>query len=280
MLEDAALSSRSSLPLGRPSSNPHTRTSSLLCPIPRLAGRQRLALDESALPFFGEDRWMSYELSWLDARGKPQISGLELRVPCASPNMVESKSLKLYLNSLAMDRFTDRSAVRRVLMADLSALLATAIRVELVDLDESPVALDRLPGHSLDALPVEISEYQRNPLLLRCTDGGATVSETWHTHLFRSLCPVTGQPDWGSVMVAYQGVAIEPNALLAYLVSYRCHAALHEDVIEQVFLDIQAQCRPVQLTVSGHFLRRGGIDINPLRSTEKNARSRRRLARQ
>ena len=277
------------LPLGRSAPVPTTRTPALLCPIPRAEGRRRLGLGED-LPFCGEDLWTGYELSWLDASGKPEVSGLRLRVPCTSPNIVESKSLKLYLNGLALDRFAGREEVRKTLLADLGPLLGGVLGVELLELEELGAAPNSPLGKSLDGLELTVSQHARNPALLRCLEGDARgewsakgeadVAETWHTHLFRSLCPVTGQPDWASVLVAYLGPAIAPQSLLAYLVSYRCHAAFHEDVIEQIFLDIQRRCRPRQLTVSGHFLRRGGLDINPFRSTEAAAAPVRRLARQ
>lgn len=249
------------------------------------------------LPFRGEDLWTGYELSWLDANGKPEVCGLRLRIPCTSPNIVESKSLKLYLNGFAQDRFSGREEVRKALLTDLCPVLGAAPSVELLNLEELGAAQNSPPGASLDGLELKVAQYERNPLLLRCREGEADrkgnagagneaaarqadVAETWHTHLFRSLCPVTGQPDWASLVVAYRGPAIDPASLLAYLVSYRRHAAFHEEVIERIFLDIQQRCRPQQLSVSGHFLRRGGLDINPFRSTEADAAPVRRLARQ
>ncbi len=266
--------------LGRPVPLPAARTPALLQPIARSEGRRRLGLQDAALPFFGEDRWTGYELSWLDAAGKPQVAGLRLRVPCASANMVESKSLKLYLNSIAQERFASSGAVRETLLADLRPLLGKGFHLELSDLDGLAFRIVRLPGKSLDELALASCEYERNPRLLRLKDGAGAVAETWRSHLFRSLCPVTGQPDWASIAIAYQGPAIEPSALLAYLISYRCHAAFHEEVVEQLFVDIQQRCRPTQLTVSGHFLRRGGLDINPLRTTQAHWTSSGRLARQ
>lgn len=275
--------------LGLSVRQPSTRAPSLLCPIPRAEGRRRLGLDAD-LPFRGEDLWTGYELSWLDARGKPEVSGLRLRIPCTSPNILESKSLKLYLNGLAQDRFRDREEVRQTLLADLGPVLGAALGVELLDLEDLGRAQSSPPGKSLDGLELKAAQQARAPLLLRCLEGDADgktgvggkarIAETWHTHLFRSLCPVTGQPDWASLVVAYRGPAIAAESLLAYLVSYRSHAAFHEEVIEQVFLDIQQRCRPQQLSVSGHFLRRGGLDINPFRSTEAAAAPVRRLSRQ
>ena len=275
--------------LGRSAPLPATRTPSLLCAIPRAEGRRRLGLGED-LPFHGEDLWTGYELSWLDANGKPEVCGLRLRIPCTSPNIVESKSLKFYLNGLAQDHFRSREAVRQTLLADLGPVLGGALGVELLDLEDLGRAQSSPPGKSLDGLELKAAQHERDPSLLRCLEGRpegktgaggkALVAETWHTHLFRSLCPVTGQPDWASLVVAYQGPAIAAESLLAYLVSYRSHAAFHEEVIERIFLDIQQRCRPQQLSISGHFLRRGGLDINPFRSTEAAAAPVRRLSRQ
>ena len=265
---------------GRPAPPAVARTPRLLHPIPRQERRRHLGLRAGALPFFGEDLWTGYELSWLDSTGKPQIAGLRLGVPCASTNMVESKSLKLYLNSLAEERFADRNAVRETLTAALRPLLGEGFSLELPDLGGPRFRSTRLLGKSLDRFVAAKYEYERNPSLLCLRDGAGVVAETWHSHLFRSLCPVTGQPDWASIRVAYQGPAIEPSALLAYLVSYRRHAAFHEDVVEQLFVDIQQHCRPIQLTISGHFLRRGGLDISPLRTTKTRWVPIRRLVRQ
>ncbi len=264
-------------------------TPSLLHPIERARARARLGV-AGALPFVGEDLWTGYEFSWLNASGKPVVAALRLRVPCASPNLVESKSMKLYLNGFAQVRFGSREEVEKVLEGDLASAFGAPVTVELPGLEDLE-SVARMPGESLDALDIEVSDYERKPELLMLADaqsgrrdgsgpGPGHVEAAWHTDLFRSLCPMTGQPDWASLLVAYRGPSIEPAGLLRYLVSYRRHAAFHEDTVERIFVDIMQRCAPTDLTVYGRFLRRGGIDINPFRSTSEARAPIGRLARQ
>ena len=272
--------SSSEMPLGRRSPPVSGHRPETLYPIPRAAARRRLGIADQAPPFTGEDRWTGYELSWLDLTGKPQVGGLRVRVPCRSPNMVESKSLKLYLNGLAQERFGRRSEVADLLTADLSAVTGSPVSVRVTDLADLAPAAEGLPGKSLDGLAPARFQYHCNPALLQPAASPETVSETWHTDLFRSLCPVTGQPDWASMLVSYTGPRIIAESLLAYLVSFRDHACFHEDVIERIYMDIEQRCQPVRLTVSGHFLRRGGLDINPYRSNDRDPIAEHRLLRQ
>ena len=296
------------MPLGRQSPPVSGRRPEVLHTIPRADARHRLGIADP-VPFRGEDCWTGYELSWLDLSGKPQVGGLRLRLPCTSPNTVESKSLKLYLNGLAQLRFGHQGELAEMLATDLGAATGAEVLVRvsgLADLasgrqalgsphDGAPLTpkrqparsrtvrarfMEALPGRSLDGLAPARFEYQRNPALLRCARPSEPVSETWHTDLFRSLCPVTGQPDWASVLVSYAGPPIVAESLLAYLVSFREHACFHEDAVESIYMDIQQRCRPAWLTVSGHFLRRGGLDINPYRSNENGAAPQWRLPRQ
>ena len=246
-----------------------------------------------ALPFRGEDVWTGYEFSWLNESGKPLVAGLRLRVPCTSPNLVESKSMKLYLNGFAETRFGARGEVVEVLEADLAEAFGAPPVVEVLDLERLG-GCSRMPGESLDALPVAVADYERNPELLVSgagpksgrrasatgSDAGQRHSAAWHTDAFRSLCPITGQPDWASFLVQYTGPPIEPEGLFRYLVSYRRHKAFHEDTVERIFVDIMQRCRPDELTVYGRFLRRGGLDINPFRSTLADAAPQIRLPRQ
>ena len=268
------------MPLGRRSPPVPGRRPETLHPIARAAARRRLGIAGQALPFKGEDRWTGYELSWLNLSGKPQVASLHLRVPCTSPNMVESKSLKLYLNGLAHERFRYRSDVAEVLAADLGPVTGSEVSVRVAELAELTIARKGLPGKSLDGLVPAQFEYQYNPALLQRTESQEMASENWHTDLFRSLCPVTGQPDWASIMVAYAGKRIVAESLLAYLMSFREHPSFHEDAIERIYIDIQQRCQPALLTVSGHFLRRGGLDINPYRSDERDTSPPHRLLRQ
>lgn len=266
--------------LGQSSEYPTTYTPSLLRPIKRADQRQALGLDGD-LPFGGEDVWMGYELSWLDLRGKPAVAGVRIRVPCNSGCIVESKSLKLYLNSFALTQFATPTEVLGTLNADLGLAFRGPVMVEMLDLNRLGNATDQFPGTCLDWLDVRTQVYERDPELLRLEqDDERVAKETVHTDLFRSVCPVTGQPDWASVMVAYVGAPIVRESLLAYLISFRTHAAFHETTVEQIYLDIMGCAQPDQLTVYGRFLRRGGLDISPFRSNVEDVAPLMRLARQ
>jgi 7-cyano-7-deazaguanine reductase len=253
------------IPLGKPTRYPDRYDPGLLAPLARTPARGGLGVGDP-LPFVGEDVWHGYEFSWLDPGGLPRVALLRLVVPAASPRMVESKSMKLYLNGFAQARFASAGAVGKVLERDLGEACGAAVEVSLDRLEGATPPLGVLPGDCLDELPVAIRDYQRNPELLEVVPGGGVVEETLHTHLFRSLCPVTGQPDWASLLVRYRGSAIRREGLLAYLVSYRSHQAFHENTVEQIFVDLKARCGCEDLTVGGYFLRRGGLDINPFRA--------------
>ena len=231
----------------------------------RASGREAAGLP-AVWPYAGEDLWTAYEFSWLHANGLPRAAGLRLRVGADSPRMVESKSMKLYLNGFAQQRFESPERVLDVLRGDLSASFAAPVAVELVALDALAPLQPVLPGESLDGLEVETDVYQRDPALL-ARDRSRVVEESLHSHLFASLCPVTGQPDWASLLIRYRGPALDRAGLLRYLVSYRRHRAFHETTVEQIFLDLMTRGGCEQLLVIGYFTRRGGIDINPLRCT-------------
>ena len=231
------------------------------------------------LPFVGEDLWNCYELSWLTERGVPAVGTLQIRVPSTTPATVESKSLKLYLNAFSQTTFPKGADILALIQEDLSGLCGAAADVSLA---EPNIALPPAcpPGQSLDLERVAIETYERDAAILDRACGIRVVEETLHTNLFASLCPVTGWPDWASVLVTYRGPQIDRRRLLQYLVSYRRHRAFHETVVEQVFVDIKARCACERLTVYGRFLRRGGIDINPFRSTHLSEAPQIRLARQ
>ncbi len=268
-------------PLGRPTDYTDTYTPSLLHSIDRAEAREPMGILEGALPFQGEDLWMAYEFSWLNDRGKPEVSAVRVKVPCSSPCIVESKSLKLYLGSLAQSRFAQRADVLSTLNSDLGVAFRAPIMVELIDLGQIPGIVDQPPGTCLDGLDVRTDCYQRTPKLLQLEDGQErVVKETFHTNLFRSLCPVTGQPDLATVVIQYLGRPMTRLALLAYLISFRTHRAFHEATVEQIYVDIKKRCRPEQLSVTGRFLRRGGIDINPFRSDSESQLVSMRLPRQ
>ena len=238
----------------------------LLFPIERQLKRDELGLSAEALPFVGEDLWNAYELSWLDSRGKPVVALGEFRVPASSPRLIESKSLKLYLNAFNQQRFADVEAVRQLIAQDLSAAAGALVGVRLSPLSEQPLRRFGYPqGVCLDTLDIDIDRYLPAPESLRA--GGHEVEETLYSHLLKSNCLVTGQPDWGMLVVRYRGPAIEREGLLRYIVSFRSHNEFHEQCVERVFCDLLARCKPVRLAVWARYTRRGGLDINPFRAT-------------
>ncbi len=239
----------------------------LLFPIARAPKRAELGIGEG-LPFHGVDIWNAWELSWLDRRGKPQVAVGEFRVPADSPNLVESKSLKLYLNSFNETRFDDRQAVRELIARDLSLASGGDVAVELLGPREWDVpAIATLDGIVIDELDVDIDCYGPPSADLLACRAGAETSEVLVSHLLKSNCPVTGQPDWASVAVRYRGAPIDHAALLRYLVSFRHHDEFHEQCVERIVVDLLARCAPRELVVQARYTRRGGLDINPWRST-------------
>ena len=276
-------------PLGESSQYAEGYSPNRLFPMPRAEGRSAVGL-RGALDWYGQDVWTGYEFSWLNERGKPEVAVMRLTVAAESSHIVESKSMKLYLNGYAQTRFDSTSKVRDRLAEDLSHAFGGAVAVELVALAEPSLGVSELAGYCLDELDVEITDYQRNPdlLVLAATQGAKETKETKETpvtqvlttHLFRSLCPVTAQPDWASVIVSYSGAAIDQAGLLKYLVSYRQHQAFHETTVERIYADIWERCQPEKLSVSGRFLRRGGLDISPTRSSESQPMDMSRLSRQ
>ncbi|WP_426142664.1 NADPH-dependent 7-cyano-7-deazaguanine reductase QueF [Pseudomonas sp. DWP3-1-2] len=268
-------------PLGKSSEYIATYTPSLLFPIPRAAKWAELGLTAQTLPYQGVDFWNCYELSWLLPSGKPVVAIAEFSIPADSPNIIESKSFKLYLNSLNQTPFADRAALVATLEKDLSAAAGKPVGVRirsLADIEGEGVAV--MPGSCIDELDVTIHSYDRpQPELLRCDDS-RVVEEAVHSHLLKSNCPVTSQPDWGSVAVHYRGAALDHASLLAYIVSFRQHSDFHEQCVERIFLDLQRLLKPEKLTVYARYVRRGGLDINPYRSTEAVSFENGRLARQ
>jgi 7-cyano-7-deazaguanine reductase len=268
-------------PLGKSSDYVATYSPHLLFPIPRAPKWAELGLTAETLPYQGVDLWNCYELSWLLPSGKPVVAIGEFEIPADSPSIIESKSFKLYLNSLNQSVFESREALVEVMIADLSAAAGKAVKVRLRTLDEvASEGVATLPGRCIDDLDVAIEHYDHpQPELLVC-DAGRVIEESLYSHLLKSNCPVTGQPDWGSVVVEYRGAALQAESLLAYLVSFRQHADFHEQCVERIFLDLQRLLQPEKLTVYARYVRRGGLDINPYRSTEAMAVDNRRLVRQ
>ncbi|MCB4796943.1 NADPH-dependent 7-cyano-7-deazaguanine reductase QueF [Pseudomonas sp. NP21570] len=268
-------------PLGKSSDYVATYSPHLLFPIPRAPKWAELGLTAETLPYQGVDLWNCYELSWLLPSGKPVVAIGEFEIPADSPSIIESKSFKLYLNSLNQSVFESREALAEVMSSDLSAAAGKPVKVRLRTLDEvAAEGVATLPGRCVDDLDVTIEHYDHpQPGLLAC-DAGHMVEESLHSHLLKSNCPVTGQPDWGSVVVEYRGAALQAESLLAYLVSFRQHADFHEQCVERIFLDLQRLLQPEKLTVYARYVRRGGLDINPYRSTDAMVVDNRRLVRQ
>jgi 7-cyano-7-deazaguanine reductase len=266
-------------PLGKTRAYPGRYDASLLFPIARAPQRAALGIGD-ALPFHGVDVWNAYELSWLDARGKPEIALAELRVPATTPNLVESKSLKLYLGSYAQERFSSADDVRVRIAHDLSNAAGGKVAVALTLPDKfASLAIEALDGESIDALPVSIDRYgPPDANLLRAS--GSEVDEALVSNLLKSNCPVTGQPDWASVRIRYAGPRIDREGLLRYLVSFREHTDFHEHCVERIYVDLSRRCAPARLEVYARYTRRGGLDINPWRSSEPGAPANPRTPRQ
>ena len=268
--------------LGKSSAYVDQYDATLLFPIPRAGKRAEIGIAD-AVPFFGADMWTAFELSWLNLRGKPQVALVHFTVPCESLNIIESKSFKLYLNSFNNSRFADADAVKVRLRADITeavwrntagepVVAPTTIGVTVVGADQ----FDREPVHELDGLnldrlDIECTQYTPAPELLTVTPGEQPVSEVFVSNLLKSNCLVTGQPDWGSVQISYSGPQINQAGLLQYLVSFRNHNEFHEQCVERMFMDIMTRCKPARLTVYARYTRRGGLDINPLRTSHPQA---------
>lgn len=264
-------------PPGKSTTSRDSYAPQLLRPIPRKQNRRTIGLT-GALPFHGEDIWNAYELTWLDYAGKPEVGVAELRFPSDSPNIIESKSMKLYLNSLSMTVYSNAEKVGATIAADLAAAAGSEVAVRLNSV-AAESSRGEPPGDCIDDLRVTCESGGVNPTLLSCR-GDEEASETLHSNLFRSLCPVTGQPDLGSILISYRGKAIDRAALLRYFVSYRNHGDFHESCVERIFVDIKSRCAPDALTVYARYNRRGGIDINPFRSDFESTAANIRLPRQ
>ena len=250
----------------------------LLCPLPRLQGRDDLGIGD-ILPFDGVDIWHNYEASWLNAKGKPQVAIVQLIIPCSSPYLIESKSLKLYFNSLNFMKFDAQDDYIKLVQQDLSTAAGAAIKVIVLPVEQSYQS-NILFGFCLDEIDIDCQDYDINPQLLHCANPPQTVTQSVYSHLLRSNCPVTNQPDWGSVKITYTGAAIEHESLLRYLISFRQHNDFHEQCVERIFTDIMRVCRPQKLTVQAFYTRRGGLDINPYRSNFESFSVFNRLSRQ
>ncbi len=261
------------LPLGQNSSYPDQYDPSLLFPIPRSENRLKLNIQPNqAPPFIGVDLWNAFELSWLNQRGKPQIALAEFQIPADSPNMIESKSFKLYLNSLNNARFEDANEVKEKITTDLSMVAGSKILTRIISTEfAAKKGIQEMDGVLLDRLDIEIDPYlAADPALLEVNASFGPVEQCLVSHLLKSNCPVTGQPDWASVQIRYQGRPILEEGLLRYLIGFRQLGEFHEHCVETIFCDIKRQCKPEKLSVYARYTRRGGLDINPFR-TDHNA---------
>ena len=257
----------SGLTLGKTTDYRDVYDASLLHGVPRSLNRDPLGLHADSLPFHGADIWTLYELSWLNAKGLPQVAVGHVELSHETVNLVESKSFKLYLNSFNQTRFANWEAVQETLERDLSACAQGKVTVALYRLDEvegQPIA--HFHGSCIDNQDIEIESYQFNADYLDGAAGQKVVQETLVSHLLKSNCLITHQPDWGSVQIQYRGPQIDREKLLRYLVSFRHHNEFHEQCVERIFNDILRFCAPESLSVYARYTRRGGLDINPWRS--------------
>lgn len=255
------------LSLGKQSDYASEYSPDLLQAVPRSLNRQELGVVDLQ-PFVGEDVWHAYELSWLNAKGKPVVALGRFSISSASTNIVESKSFKLYLNSFNQSRFDSVEEVKSLMVADLSKTADGEFSVELFGPDETAVLpITELPGDCIDEIDIEVAEFSLDPKVLTLMDDTSAVTEILHSHLLKSNCLITNQPDWASIIIEYTGRAIDRESLLQYLVSFRMHNEFHEQCVERIFCDIARYCNPSELSVQALYTRRGGLDINPFRTS-------------
>lgn len=264
------------LPLGKSVAYPSGYDAGLLFPIPRSAARGEIDLNTAPLPFIGWDLWNAYEMSWLNLKGLPQVALLRIKVPCTSPNIIESKSFKLYLNGYNQEHFDSHAEVLARLQTDLSAAAGAPVSIDMIDHhDFQTEKIVEFDGINLDQQDVQINTYEPSGDLLALSAQTATsssghakiVTRTLFSRLLKSNCPVTQQPDWACVQIQYTGRPIDQASLLKYIVSYRMHNGFHENCVERIFIDIIRSCQPESLSVYARYTRRGGLDINPWRAT-------------
>lgn len=283
----------SSLTLGKATDYVSQYSPELLQPVPRSLNRDGLNIHADNLPFLGEDVWYGYEISWLNAKGKPQVAVGEFKFPATSPNIVESKSFKLYLNSFNQSRFDSWDEVTALMVKDLSKTAGKQAQVTLFPVDSCPALELKAPAHEhtcIDDIDIEVDNYDLNLEVLKNASkansdinsgkGASKTTEHLVSHLLKSNCLITNQPDWASVFISYTGEAIDHQALLTYLVSFRQHNEFHEQCVERIFSDLQSHFKLESLSVFARYTRRGGLDINPFRSTETSQAPAHRTLRQ
>ncbi len=254
-------------PLGKSTVYIENYSPDLLYPILRSLARDKTGIDHSSLPFDGIDIWNGFELSWLNPKGKPEIALIEFYFPCKSPKIVESKSLKLYLNSFNQSLFESIDAVAKTIEKDLLEATEGPVLVKLHSLHtNTDTKIVKFDGICLDNLDIEVNCYMVNPDFLKTTHPEKHVEESLYSDLLKSNCLATGQPDWGSLLIRYKGAKIDREGLLKYIISFRQHSGFAEHCVEQIFCDILSRCKPTHLTVYARYTKRGGLDINPFRS--------------
>jgi 7-cyano-7-deazaguanine reductase len=272
LITDTMTNTPDQSPLGKSSAYQTQYAPELLFPIPRQQKRDEIGIS-CTLPFFGVDIWNAYEISWLNMRGKPQVAIATITVPADSPSIVESKSFKLYLNSFNQTRLANTDALLSLLRADLSAAVGAPVHIALATPDTfNTVRMGELDGLLLDRLDIDVDQYTPSPALLSANTEEAIVEETLVSHLLKSNCLVTGQPDWASVQINYVGPQIDQEGLLRYLIGFREHNEFHEQCVERIFMDVLRQCKPNKLSVYARYTRRGGLDINPWRANFSTGR--------
>jgi 7-cyano-7-deazaguanine reductase len=264
-------------PLGKQSNYVSKYDAKQLCAIPRELSWKKYGYQSP--PYFGFDIWNAYEISWLNENGMPQVAIGEFIIPLSSPNLIESKSFKLYLNSFNQSSVKNSEELIHTLQSDLSSCAGETIKVDLFSVDDDNHRLHTATGKCLDHQNITTDVYKRDISFLQL-EKGYQENEVLYSHLLKTNCPVTGQPDWGSLFIEYSGKTIVQSNLLKYIVSYRDECDFHEQCVENIFLDIMKQCQPDELTVYARYLRRGGLDINPYRSTKADTPGNNRLIRQ
>ena len=256
------------LQLGKVSTYSNQYDATLLQGVPRSLNRDELSLDQENLPFVGYDLWNLYELSWLNAKGKPIVATGQIQVPFDSDNLIESKSFKLYLNSLNQTQFNSPEDVKRTLEKDLTRCAKKKVMVSLqTDLENFLDKLGSFDGTCIDHLDIQIDSYQFSSAFLEDISGSEIVTETLYSHLLKSNCLITNQPDWGSIAISYTGKKLDQEKLLRYLISFREHNEFHEQCVERIYCDLMKFAEIETLCVDARYTRRGGLDINPLRRT-------------
>lgn len=267
--------------LGKNTSYVQDYTPDLLESLPRSRGRDEISIKQENLPFSGFDLWTGFELSWLNGKGKPIVAIAEFFIPASSDNLIESKSFKLYLNSFNQTKFATPEKVHSTLEKDLSQAAGSKVQVKLyINLNHYPAITTDIPDECIDHLDINIDNYEFNPDYLINATSEEIVSETLTSNLLKSNCLVTNQPDWGSVIIRYEGKKIDREKLLRYLISFRTHNEFHEQCVERIFTDLNHYCHPEKLTIFARYTRRGGLDINPFRSNFETSLPVDRLIRQ